>query len=39
MPEGLKIQVEADVQKAVKALSQEVPQAADKAAESAKNWG
>lgn len=31
MPEGLKIQVGADVQQAVKALSQDIPKAADKA--------
>lgn len=39
MPEGLKIQVEADVQKAVKALSQEVPQAADKAGDALQTLG
>ena len=31
MPEGLKIQVGADVQQADKALSQDIPKAADKA--------
>lgn len=39
MPEGLKIQVGADVQQAVKALSQDVPKAADKAGDSFQKLG